>query len=600
MNTSNFHNIRVLLSRREQKLFISFVPLFIISVILEGVSIGLVVPLVSTLTDTTSLREYLSVVVDTSSYSESLMQMAAIFSFAIIFFVKSGYSLFLFYYVESIYVGIRNRLHKQMYGSYLRANLLFHKEHNTSVLRRNVDEIGTIFQQYLSPMVILLSEASVVLGLVVILLVVDFMLSLAAFIFISFLVFIVYKIIRPKIQKLGGVRLVAAERTDRHMLQGFFAVTEIKSKSKEDYFSKKYSNEMFVFLKANMQNAFYNLVSSVFVEVLFVVALLSMLVVMISFGRDGEDLLPILALFALTSIRIMSSVKKIMASLNQVAFAVPSVDLVSSEINYLKNKKIWIEHDYTEANKVDKVSFVRNINLQSLFFKYPSAKDSALKEINLSIVKGQIIGVVGHSGSGKTTIINILLGLLKPTTGSYCIDDNCSFDVSDINHLIGYVPQSIYILDDTIINNVAFGCGSDEIDYSRVVEALKLAHVYSDVESLPNGLDTVLGENGASLSGGQIQRIGIARALYDDPEIIIFDEATSSLDNMTESIINSEIENLSNFKTIVIVAHRLSSVKRCDNIYYMEKGRIIAEGDFSELYVNSQSFRTLVEAGTLA
>ena len=272
-------------------------------------------------------------------------------------------------------------------------------------------------------------------------------------------------------------------------------------------------------------------------------------------------------------------------------------EAISFAKQHLKENDLWKNSDYEISQ--EKISFSNEIRLDKVFFKYPLVEDIALKDIKLNIKKGKSVGIVGHSGSGKSTLINILLGFLKPTSGSYTIDESQVLSIHNISHLIGYVPQKIYILDDSVINNVAFGCETAEIDLNRVVTALKMAHIYSDLEILENGLDTILGENGATLSGGQIQRVGIARALYDDPEILVFDEATSSLDNLTESIINSEIENLSNLKTVIIVAHRLSSVKRCDNIYYMEKGRIIAEGNFSELYVNSQSFRTLVDAGTL-
>lgn len=597
MNIKNIKEISSVLTSQDKKLVLLFIPFFIVNVLLESVSVGLIVPLISALTNVDYLIEYASTIIDVSHYSVINIQLFSIALFGLIFFLKNAYSLYLFYFVESVYVKIRNRLHKQIYGGYLRASLLFHKEHNTSEIKRNVDEVGTVFQQYLSPLVVLISETSIVLGLVAILLYVDFLLSLFSFTFISLLVVIVYKLFKPKLYKLGGVRIKTAERTNRHLLQGLFAITEIKLKLKENYFTDKFSGYMHTFLKTNMMNAVYNLASSIFVEILFVFGLLSVLVTMLLYGGEGKEILPVLALFALTSIRILSSVKKITVCLNQIAYSEKSISLISSEINYLKNNNLWKNDD--NEDREEKITFSKNIRFDDLSFKYPSSENFALKNINLNIKKGQCIGIVGHSGSGKTTIINILLGLLKPTSGKYFIDDTQEHSIHNISHLIGFVPQKIYILDDTIINNVAFGCDEAEIDLNRVVTALKMAHIFNDLIGLANGLDTILGENGATLSGGQIQRIGIARALYDNPEILVFDEATSSLDNMTESIINSEIENLSNLKTIIVVAHRLSSVKRCDNIYYMEKGLVKAEGDFSELYEKTESFRLLVDAGTL-
>ncbi len=597
MRITSIKEINNVLARSDRKLLLMFIPLFVINVLLEGLSIGLVVPLISALTNVDSLRKYASFLMDVSDFNMGQIQLAAIVLFGLMFLFKSGYSLFIFYFVESVYMKIRYKLHTQMYNSYLKASLLFHKACNSSELKRNVDEIGTVFQQHLSPLVLLISESLVVLGLVAILLYVDFVLSLISFVFISLIVLIVYSLIKPKLHELGGVRVEAAEKTNRHMLQGFFAITEIKSNSKENYFADKFSSYMNVFLRSNLLNAFYNQVSSVLVEALFVFGILAILLVMVYQGGDSKTILPVLALFALTSMRIMSSVKKITACLNQIAYSRKSLSIVSSEIDYLKENGLWQEKQHKKTG-VD-AQFVKKLGLNGLYFKYPKATESALKDVNINISKGECIGIVGHSGSGKTTLINILLGLLKPTEGNYFIDDRQNVDIDNVNHLIGYVPQKIYILDDTVLNNVAFGCRPDEVDDVRVVTALKMAHAYDVMKNLPDGLDTILGENGASLSGGQIQRIGIARALYDDPEILIFDEATSSLDNKTEFIINSEIESLSNLKTIIVVAHRLSSVKRCDRIYYMDGGSIKAVGTFSELYDKTIAFKELVDAGSL-
>jgi len=597
LNIINTKEINNVLTSADRKSILFFVPFFIINVLLESVSIGLIVPLISALTNVDYLIESASTIIDVSDYSVINIQLSAIALFGLIFILKSSYSLYLFYYVESVYVEMRNRLHKQIYGGYLRASLLFHKEHNTSEIKRNVDEVGMVFQQYLSPLVILISEVSVVFGLVAVLFYVNSVLSLFSFAFILLIVVIVYKLFKPKLRKLGVVRIDAAERTNRHMFQGLFAIIEIKLKLKENYFTDKFSGCMHTYLKTNMMNALYNLASSVFVEILFVMGILLILTAMLLHGTEGKEILPVLALFALTSIRILSSVKKITVCLNQLAYSEESISLVSSEINYLKSNNLWDNND--DYDREEEFNFVNDLKLDGLSFKYPSSEDFALKDIDLNIKKGQCIGIVGHSGSGKTTIINVLLGLLKPTAGNYYIDGIQGHKIHHISHLIGYVPQKIYILDDTIVKNVAFGCHTDEIDLERVVVSLKMAHIYNDLISLANGLDTILGENGATLSGGQIQRIGIARALYDDPEILVFDEATSSLDNLTESIINSEIESLSNLKTIIVIAHRLSSVKRCDNIYYMEQGEIAAVGTFNELYDKSISFKTLVDVGTL-
>lgn len=591
--------IQSIVDKSDRKYFFLFIPLIIASALLEGVSVGAVVPLITSLIDVTTLKSQLTKFYDVSVYADSAIQFFVIALFGGVFLSKSIYSLLVFYYVEKTYVRMRNSLHERMYKSYLKASILFHAKHNSSELRRNVDEVGTVFQSYFSPLIILVSESAISIVLISMLLYVDYKLSLISCFILCFIVLVVNYFIKPRLNSLGKTRVEVAEKCTRHLNQGFFAVKEIKSQSKEEYFSTKFSENMKKFLDINMMSGLYNLMSSVLVEFLFVFSLLIVLVISIAFYAGGaKEFLPILALFALTSIRIMSSVKKIMLSVNSIAYSRDSVNLVSSEIQALKNNGMWYFENYID-NEEKINTFDKGLQLKDIYFSYPGEDKMSLQSINIEINKGESVGIVGHSGSGKSTLINIILGFLKPVKGEYYIDGKKIDKNVNLSSIIGYVPQQIYILDDSVTNNIALGCLRSEIDKERIKSALKRAHIYEDMLKLKDGLDTRLGENGASLSGGQIQRLGIARALYNNPSIVVFDEATSSLDNQTELAISGEIEKLSAEKTVIQIAHRLSSIRRSEKIIYIENGEVKDIGTFEQLSFNNKSFRALVNAGSI-
>ena len=239
-----------------------------------------------------------------------------------------------------------------------------------------------------------------------------------------------------------------------------------------------------------------------------------------------------------------------------------------------------------------------NIKLQEVTYTYPDAKQPALNKFNIEINKGDTIGFVGASGAGKSTLMDIILGLLEPTSGKLLINEKNAFDdIANWQRHIGFVPQQIFVIDDTIRRNIAFAIADNEIDNTRINTVLKLTQLEQFVESLPNGLDTILGEHGTRLSGGQRQRIAIARALYRDPDVLVFDEATSALDNLTELEITRAIETLAGSKTILIVAHRLSTIRTCNKILFMKEGKIRAIGTYEELLVKNKEFRHLAQLG---
>lgn len=302
----------------------------------------------------------------------------------------------------------------------------------------------------------------------------------------------------------------------------------------------------------------------------FVLTLIAILVVR---GEEIESLIPALSAFVMAAVKLLPSANRIAGAINSIAFQEPSLDKL------LENIKALEEMEDEEWNdQVNKLDLKQEILLKDVTFSYPNAENCVLEHANMSVPVGMSVGIVGASGAGKTTEVDIMLGLLKPQEGQVLAD---GVDIQTAYHAwlshIGYIPQMIFMLDDTIRGNVAFGMDSQEVDELAVWKALEEAQLAEFVRSLPEGLDTQIGERGIRLSEGQRQRIGIARALYTDPELLIFDEATSALDNETESAIMESINALHGKKTMVIIAHRLTTIEECDMVYRVENGGIERE-----------------------
>jgi len=327
-----------------------------------------------------------------------------------------------------------------------------------------------------------------------------------------------------------------------------------------------------------------------------VMAVLMALVLVLLFKNDGDltTTIPTLGIFAFATMRLMPALQQTYHSLAAIKYSKSLLDEIHKEYSEIK---IYNDSENTsDYSSQLPIKINRKISLENIKFTYDSAPTAAIKNLSLQIYANQTIGIVGGTGAGKTTLIDILLGLLKPEMGKLSIDDReiTEENVRNWQKSIGYVPQSIYLVDDTLKQNIAFGVQPDEINMSAIRNAAKMAAIDDFIlNDLPEGYETVVGERGVRLSGGQRQRIGIARALYNNPSLIVMDEATSALDNITEKIVMEAVARMQHEKTIILIAHRLSSVKNCDVIYFFEKGDVIASGTFDELLNKNEKFRQM-------
>jgi ABC-type multidrug transport system fused ATPase/permease subunit len=356
------------------------------------------------------------------------------------------------------------------------------------------------------------------------------------------------------------------------------AAKDVKILDREDDLIYQVEKNNFTFTKANQIAQFFGGLPKFFFEILIVLAFSIITFVMIFSGKDMLGTIQYLTVFAVGSFRIVPAVNKFLTSYQLIKYIEPSVKILIREFN-TNNKKII---QLKDNNKI--LKFSQEISLKNLNFSYPLRKEFSLSNISMTVKKGNFIGIIGETGSGKSTLVNLIIGLLKPSSGKIEVDKiDISSNLQQWYQKIGYVPQSIYLTDDSIRKNIAFGLHEDDINDELVKMAIKKANLNNFLDSLPAGLNTIVGEKGIRLSGGQQQRIGIARALYRDPEILILDESTSSLDQDTEKKIMESIQFLKKEKTLIVITHRLVTVKNCDEVFYIKKGQLIKQGDPKEI-----------------
>ena len=403
---------------------------------------------------------------------------------------------------------------------------------------------------------------------------------------------IIYKLIRKRIARYG--ENISSASTDRFRLmnEGFGGIKDVLLYSRSDDFVEKFKQSGRALARAQGMNTALSQAPRYFMELIAFGALISLVLVLLT-RHDGtlSQVLPVLAIYALAGFKLLPALQQIYGSVttirgNTAAFDAIKTDLLASMAK--ENEKNTI---LTSIN----LSGINHIRFNNISFTYPSKNNPALQGINIKIPINATVGFVGESGSGKSTAIDMLLGLIEPDIGQFMLDEIVvdSNNRHDWQKHIGFVPQNIFLSEGSIAENIAFGLNHKDIDLDKVNQAMKLAHLEPLINSLPKGLETKVGERGVQLSGGQRQRIGIARALYNQPEVLVFDEATSALDGMAEKVIMDAIQEMSGHKTIVLIAHRLKTVQQCDMIYLMHKGRIIDQGTYKELIENNSQFRNM-------
>jgi len=373
--------------------------------------------------------------------------------------------------------------------------------------------------------------------------------------------------------------------------QSFGALKEIKILARESLFGRQLGAIQLILTKVRAKSITASEIPRVVSEIMLGIALVGMITYLVGHEQTLTAFLPLTALYGAAVFRILPSMNRIMGSLENIRGGFPALDRIYDDLRIDLDRRA--AEDSTASDNTSIKTF-QQIDMQNIRFRYSPGTPEILSDVAFTIRRGESVGLVGMSGAGKTTLVDILLGLLTPDSGTFTVDGHpAPAGKRAWLQQLGYVPQEIYLLDDTLTRNIALGVNDSEIDHDAVDQAIKTAQLTDFINALPNGVATVVGERGVRISGGERQRIGIARALYHDPEIIVFDEATSSLDNITEQTFARALDELHGKKTIVLIAHRLSTVRGCDRLYYMKNGRVVATGSFDHLRATNTEFGNL-------
>ena len=485
------------------------------------------------------------------------------------------------------------RIANDLVRGYLAMPYLFHAQQNSAILVRNAFDTAQRFvNKVVMPLVTLMAEGLLVLGLTSILLIVSPVATMLAVVGLGACVLILLRVVQPRMKRLGRESQSALKGSLQTLQQALNGFRDIRLLGREEAFARAFEHERFRVARASYVRSALGELPRAMIEAVLVLIIVSVFMVAVLAGEGLEAILSTLGVFAYVGLRLQPALQKLVRALNDLKFGEAVLEDLSGDQARIAEVREAEQH----RHQSDVLSeFHDRIELQSVSMSYTPDTAHALSGIDLQIRRGEFIGICGPTGGGKSTLVDLLVGLLEPTEGRVLVDGH---DLRGREAWwqaqLGVVSQSIFLIDDTIRNNVAFGRQIDEIDEAALRRAITWAQLDDVVASLPHGLDTTVGERGVRLSGGQRQRVAIARALYRDPAVIVFDEGTSALDNVTEGALVAALSELRQNRTLITVAHRISTVRRADRIAVIEGGRLAAVGSHDELVDSNALFRSLV------
>jgi len=566
-----------LLSSRQRSVAPLLLGAILLTSILETVSIGLIFPLVKFLNHPDAIYSYSEIVriAGFIGLTESSNILICMFIFFIaIYCFKTVYFLGLTYFQQKYVASIMHYISAKLFKIYLRSPWTFHLQKNSAELQNNIiNQTGSVCTGLISSVLNLLTETLVAFAIIIMLLYVAPIVTLLALTVVGLTSILFFYVIRGKLEHYGLITQRYNARMIKTVHEAFGSIKETKVLGREDYFVGKFGDDNLEYTKSWIYPSLIHQAQRSSVEILFIGGIVTVSLYVLIGSKEASYLISILALFAGAAFRLMPSVNRINNAIGTIRYYRPILNTIYNDMH--TQPVVEMAPESNSRSITHHPVLLRKIELKDICFRYPQARHDVLRSVSLSIAKGFSVGFIGPSGAGKTTLVDIILGLLKPDAGMVMVD-GC--DIHENLYLwqksLGYIPQNIYLSDNTIRRNVAFGLDDSQIDDSKVRSAIHQAQLYEVVDNLPDGLDTFIGEQGLRISGGQRQRIGIARALYNDPELLVMDEATSSLDSETEKEISNAIDRLSGDKTLLIIAHRMTTVERCDIKCYLRNGKI--------------------------
>ena len=573
--------LRILLDRKQKIKMAGLVVLMVIGAVLETCSIALVVPVLKVIMEQDALEK-------NSIYRKiyEFLHMKSMTQFIIVILV----GLILLFVIKNIFLYFQNvaqyhfvytnqfRTSERVMITYMKRPYEYFLNADTAVVQRSItSDVNNMFALILG-LLQLLSEIIISVSIIAVALYYQPFMTAVMAVLLILTIILVKKVLKPVMEKAGQENRDYYAGLFKWIQQSVTGIKEIKIGNREEFFIDEYVKCGQGYVNAVQRYSIYTNTPRLLIETVCIAGMLGYLIVVILQGNDIQNTMPILGAFALAAVRLMPSANRINNHLSNISYFKPFLMDVSDNLRTdIADEKVAIDSIQRAEQKLE---ITDKVEMKGITYAYPNTDVLIFDHADLEIPIGSAVGIVGTSGAGKSTVVDILLGLLQLKEGQVLADGVDVLQPQNYRRWlgnVGYIPQSIFMLDDTIRKNVAFGVPEDKIDENRLWEVLKEAQLDEFVRGLPQGLNTGIGERGIRLSGGQRQRIGIARALYDNPEVLILDEATSALDNDTEAAIMESINHLHGKKTLIIIAHRLHTIEKCEIIYRVENGKAVRE-----------------------
>ena len=568
---------------RKQKIQLGILGIMIfIGGLLETLGVGAMIPVVTALLTPETLKEYVDKYPILQQICDMLgiqsvgqMTTALLLALMAIYIIKNLYLVYLVYRQNTFITQSRNQMISRVMGEFLnRPYEQYLGADIPTVFRITDSDIPQTFSLMLA-MLQLVSEV-VVSGLIfIVLLCTDIFMTLFIMVLFGVMTLVIVKVFKPKLNKIGAKNQAIQSRIAKWRIQAIYGLKDVKVLNREEFFVRNYYKTGKVGANVGRTYAVMNNIPRLLIETVFIVGVLTFIIIYLKGGGNVASMVSTLAAFGVAAMRVLPSVNRINTYITEISYNQPSLDFVYQNLQEGMKTDAMLAQRKAYSQK-EKLELKDKIELNHISFHYPDSDKNIFTDAHMEVPKGKSVGIMGTSGAGKSTIVDILLGLLHAQEGEITCDGVDIFkNYESWLAQIGYIPQSIYLIDESIRDNIAFGIDADKIDEKRIWEVLEEAQLKEFVQELPNGLDTTIGDRGVRLSGGQRQRIGIARALYHDPEILVFDEATSALDNDTEAAVMDAVNSFHGKKTMIIIAHRLNTIEKCDIIYKVEDGKLV-------------------------
>ena len=580
-----FKKLFYLLNYRERITLVKLIFLMLVVALLDMIGVASIMPFMAVLTNPG--------LIETNLILNSMFKISNIFGvennqqflFALGFVVLALLIISLFFkaittYLQLRFVNMREySISKRLVEGYLRQPYSWFLNRNSADLGKTVlSELRTIIGSGLRPMMDIIAKGTVTIAIIILLFLTNPKLTLIVGLSIGSAYLFIFYFLRNYLSRIGKERLKKNELRFIALSEAFGAAKEVKVGGLEKIYLERFSDPAKFYAHHQATSQIIAQLPRFILEVVaFSIVIIAILYLMVQTG-NFNNALPVISLYVFAGYRLLPALQQMYACFTQLTFVGPSLDKLYNDLKSLKPNK----RDQNQKN----FSLNKKISLNNIYYNYPNSSRASLTDINLTIPANSTVGLVGPTGSGKTTTVDIILGLLEAQKGTLEVDGKIITHQNSISwqKIIGYVPQHIYLSDDSVLSNIAFGVNPSEIDHEGVKKVSKIANLHKFVmDELPSQYQTIIGERGVRLSGGQRQRIGIARALYHNPKVIIFDEATSALDNETEKAVMEAVNNLDKDITIILIAHRLNTLKNCDIIFKLENGHLVNQGSFDKL-----------------